>query len=356
MVASITASQSLTARVKTVNPTFSPYPCRLGWRARLCLAAGLCALYPLAVAGPAAADDLIVPIEAPAQAATTDQSAAANGVATQDSPTNLVISVRIDSPGNDGAVSQSNVAVVTVGAGNGSETSQAGAGELGGGQQASTGQDATATGEGTQSHPINIIVSVRINSPGNDGPISQTNLVGVGVGANNGSSTSQTGATPAGNTPRVAVPRAHALRPGAAPAEAAQGKTAANDRSRQPAPRRSAPASRPADKTAEKSLGRPVSGAAAAHTAGLPAAAARAHDTKPIGKRHSEHAGGLQRAKSVLARVAHAPLPAVSPPAGQRAAGAGLLTLTVLALLGALLLWLSSTWIGPVRTAWGRRS
>jgi len=198
MVASITASQSLTARVKTVNPTFSPYPCRLGWRARLCLAAGLCALYPLAVAGPAAADDLIVPIEAPAQAATTDQSAAANGVATQDSPTNLVISVRIDSPGNDGAISQSNVAVVTVGAGNASQTSQAGTGELGGGQQASTGQDATATGEGTQSHPINIIVSVRINSPGNDGPISQTNLVGVGVGANNGSSTSQTGATPAG--------------------------------------------------------------------------------------------------------------------------------------------------------------
>ena len=121
MVASITASQSLTARVKTVNPTFSPYPCRLGWRARLCLAAGLCALYPLAVAGPAAADDLIVPIEAPAQAATTDQSAAANGVATQDSPTNLVISVRIDSPGNDGAISQSNVAVVTVGAGNASQ-------------------------------------------------------------------------------------------------------------------------------------------------------------------------------------------------------------------------------------------
>jgi hypothetical protein len=342
--------------VKTVHPTSWPHLRHLGWRARFGLAAGLCALYPLAVAGTAAADDLVTPIEIPAQTATTDQSAAANGVATQDSPTNMVISVRIDSPGNNGAISQSNVAVVGVGAGNGSDTSQAGADELGGAQQASTGQDAAAMGEGTQSHPVNIVVSIRINSPGNDGPISQTNVVGVGVGANNGSSTSQTGAMPAGNTPRVAVPRAHALRPGAAPAEAAQGKTAANDRSRQPAPRRSAPASRPADTTAEKSLGRPVSGAAAAHTAGFPAAAARAPDTKPIGKRHSEHAGGLQRATSVLARVAHAPLPAVSPPAGQRAAGAGLLTVTVIALLGALLLWLSSTWIGPVRTVWGRRS
>ena len=342
--------------MKTVHPTTSPHLRRLGWRARLCLAAGICALYPLAVAGTAAADDLVTPIEIPAQTATTDQSVAANGVATQDSPTNMVISVRIDSPGNNGAISQSNVAVVSVGAGNGSDTSQAGADELGGAQQASTGQDAAATGEGTQSHPVNIVVSIRINSPGNDGPISQTNVVGVGVGANNGSSTSQTGAMPAGKTPRVAVPRAHALRPGAAPAEAARGKTAASDRSRQPAPRRSAPASRTAANTAEKSLGRPVSGAAAAHTAGLPAAAARAPVTKPLEKWHSEHGGGLQRAAtSVLARVAHAPLPAVSPPAGQRAAGAGLLTITVIELLGALLIWLSSTWIGPVRAAWGRR-
>ena len=317
----------------------------------------ICALYPLAAAGTAAADDLVTPVEISAQTATTDQSAAANGVATQDTPTNMVISVRIDSPGNNGAISQSNVAVVSVGAGNGSDTSQAGADKLGGAQQASTGQDAAATGEGTQSHPVNIVVSVRINSPGNDGPVSQTNIVGVGVGANNGSSTSQTGAMPAGKTPRVAVPRAHPLRPGAAPAEAAQGKAAANDRTRHPAPRRSAPASRPAGNTAEQSLGRPVSGAAAAHTAGFPAAAARAPVTEPLEKRPSEHAGGLQRAAtSVLAHVAHAPLPAVSPPAGQRAAGAGLLTFTVIALLGALLLWLVSSRIGPVRVALGRRA
>ena len=317
----------------------------------------ICALYPLAAAGTAAADDLVTPVEIPAQTATTDQSAAANGVATQDTPTNMVISVRIDSPGNNGAISQSNVAVVSVGAGNGSDTSQAGADKLGGAQQASTGQDAAATGEGTQSHPVNIVVSVRINSPGNDGPVSQTNIVGVGVGANNGSSTSQTGAMPAGKTPRVAVPRAHALRPRAAPAEAAQGKAAANDRTRHPAPRRSAPTSRPAGNTAGKSLGRPVSGAAAAHTAGFPAAAARAPVTEPLEKRPSEHARGLQRAAtSVLAHVAHAPLPAVSPPAGQRAAGAGLLTLTVIALLGALLLWLVSSRTGPIRVALGRRA
>src|SRR5206468_6270513 len=125
------------------------------------------------------------------------------------------IAVRSDSPGNRRAISPSSVAAVTAGAGKAGNTSRSGGvGDPAASQQASTGQDAAATGEGTQSQPTNIVVSIRINSPGNDGPISQTNLVGVGVGANNGSSTSQTGAMPAGKTPRTAVPRAHALRPG----------------------------------------------------------------------------------------------------------------------------------------------
>src|SRR3954463_7011313 len=40
-------------------------------------------------------------------------------------------------------------------------------------QQASTGQAANAAAEATQQQPRNLVISIRINSPGNDGPISQ---------------------------------------------------------------------------------------------------------------------------------------------------------------------------------------
>ena len=42
-------------------------------------------------------------------------------------------------------------------------------------QQASTGQAAGATAAATQQQPGNLVISIRINSPGNDGPIEQTN-------------------------------------------------------------------------------------------------------------------------------------------------------------------------------------
>jgi hypothetical protein len=356
LVASITAVDFLT-RVKMETVTSSPRPRLLGWRARLCLAAGLCALYPLATAGTAAADDVVPTLPPLAQSATTDQGSAANGVVTQSGADNLVISIRIDSPGNDGPISQSNLATGAVGAGNGSNTSQAGAAQPGGSQQAGTGQEAGATGQVSQSQPKNVVISVRVNSPGNNGPIAQTNIAGVGVDAINGSATDQTGGKAAGETPRTAVPRARPLRHGAAPAEAARGtKTAAEARSSQPTPRRSAPASHPAVGQAEKSLGRPVSGAAAAQTAGFPAAAARA-SVKGHAPRHAAQAGALRRAAAtVLGPVERVRLPAVTPPAGQRAEGAGLLTLSAVALLGALLVWLVSTRLGPLRSTRGRRA
>ena len=223
MVASITERVPLT-RVNMANVT-----------RRLSLVTALCALYPLAAAGAGLADDL-----APGQAAATGQQAIANGVATQTGPTNMVVSVRINSPGANGPISQSNVTVVTVGATNGSATSQ-GASGPDGAQQAATGQNAGATGEGTQSQPSNIVISIRINSPGNDGPVSQTNVVAVGVSAGNASSTDQATGSPGGNqAPRTAVPVTHVLRHGAAPAEAADDTTAAH--SHRAAPRRSAPA------------------------------------------------------------------------------------------------------------------
>jgi hypothetical protein len=335
MVASITERVPL-PRVNMANVT-----------RRLSLVTALCALYPLAAAGTALADDL-----APGQAAATGQQAIANGVATQTGPTNMVVSVRINSPGANGPISQSNVTVVTVGAANGSATSQGGASGPNGAQQAATGQDAGATGEGTQSQPSNIVISIRINSPGNDGPVSQTNVVAVGVSAGNASSTDQTTGSAAGTqAPRTAVPVTHVLRHGAAPAEAADDATAAH--SPRAAPRRSAPAPSSAGNPAPKSLERPFSGAAAAHTAGVQAAAARAST------RHSESASSLRQAAASVLRHVERRAPSTSPRAAQQG-GAGLVTLSAIALLGGLLVWLSLTWLGgkgrPLRTAWGNRS
>jgi hypothetical protein len=330
---------------------------RRGRRARLWVITGLCALYPLCMAGNAAADDAVAAPDGSGQSAATQQGAAANGVATQSGPINVVVSVRVDSPGNSGPISQSNVAVVNVGAGNDSATSQSGADELNGGQQAVTGQEAVASGDGAQSQPTNLVVSIRINSPGNDGPVSQTNLVAVGVSAGNASLTTQIGGSAGPDrAPRTALPMAHSLRHGAAPAEAADTSTVTHDR--RPAPRRSAPAPHSAEGQAVKSLGRPVSGAAAAQSAGFPAAAARASDSKPLASRLVESASSLQNAAtSVLGRVAR--LPSTPPEAVQRAGRPDLLTLTAIALLAGLLVWASSTWLGglarPVRTAWGLR-
>jgi hypothetical protein len=329
---------------------------------RLALTAALCALYPLVLTGTAAADDLGTAVaDAIGQTASTEQGAVGNGVATQTEPTNMVISIRIDSPGNNGPISQSNVTVVGVGANNGSDTSQAAAGDPAADQQASTGQEAAATGDGAQSQPKNIVISVRINSPGNDGPVSQSNLIGVGVGANNAAETSQKEGIAAQSAPRTAIPVKHPLRRGAAPAEAAHGKTVAGASRHRLAPRHGAPAPKPAETSAGKSLGRPDSGAAAAQTAGLPAAVARApQHAKAVPPRPAaqvpQHsvAAGLAPA-GILRDVEHV-LPAVSAPDGQRADGAGALTLTVIALLGALLVGLTSTSAGPVRAAWGRRA
>jgi hypothetical protein len=311
---------------------------------RLCLAIALCALYPLAAGGTALADDL-----GAAQTAGTAQQAVADGVATQTSPTNMVVSLRINSPGANRPISQSNVAVVTVGATNESATSQAGSSGADGAQQSATGQGAAATGAGTQTQPTNIVISIRINSPGNDGPVSQTNLAAVGVSAANASSTDQTaGSSGPQQAPRTATPVKHILRHGAAPAEAADETTATQ--SRRAAPRRSAPVPSRAANAAPKSPERSFSGAAAAHTAGVQAAAARAPTpTRPI-----ESASPVKHAVASVLRHVERRIPSV-PAKSASAGGAGPLTLSAVALLGALLVGLSSTWLGGTRRARGAR-
>jgi hypothetical protein len=203
----------------------------------------LALLYPLVFTGNARADDLnpaadpavnsalqAVPA-ATSQGASTEQAADAAAQATQQDPRNLVVSVRIDSPGNDGSISQTNVAGSAAGATNDASTGQEGAsGEPASQQQAATDQAATATATTTQDQPQNIVIVIRINSPGDSGPIEQTNIAVAVSNAGNVSVSRQGGggadgaaagaspdpraaigppaqqaSTPAGEVPRMAV-------------------------------------------------------------------------------------------------------------------------------------------------------
>jgi hypothetical protein len=126
------------------------------------------------------------------QAAATQQAATSSAAATQQEPTNIVISVRIDSPGDDGPITQTNVAADVSDGSNASSTSQSAPdGGLAQGQDAASGQTASSTATAAQDQPRNVVVIVRINSPGNDGPISQTNASVAGSSASNTSAISQ---------------------------------------------------------------------------------------------------------------------------------------------------------------------
>src|SRR6266516_5498393 len=112
------------------------------------------------------------------QQASTNQGVASSATTTQQQPRNIVISVRIDSPGDDGAITQSNIAGAVAEGSNDSSTVQsggAGGDAQPGGQQAATGQNAGSTATVTQDQAGNLVIAVRINSPGNNGPISQAN-------------------------------------------------------------------------------------------------------------------------------------------------------------------------------------
>jgi len=90
--------------------------------------------------------------------ATIAQEVHADSSATQSDVGNTAVSVRVGSPGDDGGVSQTNVAV-------------AGATAAGDDPGAETAADATATQDGVS----NTSVSVRVFSPGDDGQVTQLN-------------------------------------------------------------------------------------------------------------------------------------------------------------------------------------
>jgi hypothetical protein len=151
-----------------------------------------------------------------AQDAATGQAATADAAAAQPQQSNAIGATRADSPGDDSASQQNDVSVVGAAA-NGASTDQtAGSPSLAGAsQQAATDQAANAAAAAVKPQQSNVVIIIRINSPGDD-VISQTNVVSVvGVAANQ-SSTSQNPAPAPVSAPATADPTQ--TTPGGSPA------------------------------------------------------------------------------------------------------------------------------------------
>jgi hypothetical protein len=139
-------------------------------------------------------------VQSSQQDASTEQNAVAASSATQVKPSNSNISVRILSPGNDGAVSQSNEADSNANATNNATTTQgsnqnqsgSGSGVQSSTQSAETEQKAIGLSSATQIKPENDNLSVRILSPGDGGSVSQENEATSNATATNSAPVTQT--------------------------------------------------------------------------------------------------------------------------------------------------------------------
>jgi ribosomal protein S11 len=132
-----------------------------------------------------------VGIQAAGQEAYNAQKARANAESKQVKPTNTNISVRVLSPGDDGDVSQTNSSTALSGAFNKNDTSQSidqsqsgstcgcshggAVGIQAAGQRAFNWQKADSNAESKQIHPTNKALSVRFQSDGGGGALSQAN-------------------------------------------------------------------------------------------------------------------------------------------------------------------------------------
>ena len=132
------------------------------------------------------------------QSADNDQEAAAIAATHQEHPSNTNVSVRVLSPGDNGAVTQTNEATSEATAGNLNVTDQdatqtqtgdsckcGSGGEQVIGQEADSDQKAVALAGTVQEKPKNTNISVRVLSPGDDGPVTQTNKASSDANAGN---------------------------------------------------------------------------------------------------------------------------------------------------------------------------
>lgn len=151
------------------------------------------------------------------QSASTSQAAAAKSTAQQTGATNTNVSVRVLSPGNDGAVTQANTVASAANAANAAATKQnANQQQAGPGgaaccapgtgvqtvkQVADTEQKAAAVSSAMQQGATNTNIAVRVLSPGNGGDVNQWNGVSSSATAGNLSTTDQNaGQTQAGGS------------------------------------------------------------------------------------------------------------------------------------------------------------
>src|ERR687887_289112 len=58
-------------------------------------------------------------------------------------------------------------------------------------QQATTRQAGMTSADATHAKPTNVVISVRVNSPGNDAPVTQSSAVAVGAASKNTAATAQ---------------------------------------------------------------------------------------------------------------------------------------------------------------------
>jgi hypothetical protein len=137
----------------------------------------------------------------PTVTSTTDQSAGSTATATQQQPVNVVVIVRINSPGNDGPIAQSNISVALSSAANRALTAQDGLANA----SSTTTQQATPAATATQDAAQNLVNTTRLDSPGKNGPIAQTNAVLSAANALNTADTTQQLAAPTA----AAQPQAH---------------------------------------------------------------------------------------------------------------------------------------------------
>jgi hypothetical protein len=377
----------------------------------------LALLYPLVATGNARADDLnpaadpainsalqaagelagsgdadtTAPVDEPVPAATgqtasTDQGASSTAQATQQFPRNTVVSIRINSPGNDGPISQTNVAGSGAGASNDSSTAQGAAygAQQGAEQQATTDQGATATATATQEQPQNIVILIRINSPGDNGSIEQTNTTVAVSNSGNVSVTTQgepgKGGADGAATDTSPDPRAP-IGPPAQQATTAAGaapRTAVAERA-PAAPKRATATEHPIDRKApaastthrpsggDRANSAPSSNLSVASESSNPPAAVRSGAREPLAHMKPDRrslpvrsAGAVsgdpgvgRRAVDFLGRLAD-PSPVQASRSDKDVSNA--VVLTLIAVLGAFVVFCGSTYLSSGRRLFGRRS
>lgn len=130
------------------------------------------------------------------QSAPTSQQADATATSNQVAPTNINISVRINSPGENGPVNQTNTSTADAVGDNANTVNQDVTQNQSGGrpssgqsqsasQDAPTNQVANATSTSNQVAPTNLNITIRNKSPGNDGAVTQTNTSSSTANAGN---------------------------------------------------------------------------------------------------------------------------------------------------------------------------